>query len=312
MNRLLPLAAVMAAISVSMFSHAHAAGKADADTVVASQGGASLTLGDIDTYAEARIPEKDRVPFFDNPQRLEKLITNQLIQRQLAEEARKAGLQDDPMVKRQLDLAVEEILSKIRMERLRKEIKVPDFSALAKEEFLANKKKYVIPGKLEVKHILISTKERSDADAKTLADSVLKEIQAQPDQFDALVEKYSDDPSKASNHGLITDAGSDRYVPEFVAGARALKTPGQLSPVVKTEYGYHILKMVERIPEKQPEFAEVRDDIIGRLSREYVDKQATAHIDELRSRKLDADPAVVESLRTRYVPQNAVGKTAGK
>lgn len=285
--------------------------KDDSSTVVASQGGVSVTLGELDAYAASRIPEKDRAGFFNSPQRIEMLITNQLVQKQMAAEARKAGLQNDPMVKSQIELAADETLSKARLERLRKEIKVPDFTALAKEEYSARKEKYVTPGRFDVKHILITTNNRTDAEAKALAETVEKEAKADPGQFDALVEKYSEDPSKTANLGLMSQVDSGRYVTEFSDAAKALKNPGDISPIVKTKFGYHVLKLIARTPQQQRSFADVRDEIISRMSSEYVDKQMKNYTDQLRNQKMDASPDVVASLRDRYVkPQQSAESAA--
>lgn len=285
------------------FAQEAAKAKDDSSTVIASQGGVSITLGELDAYAASRIPEKDRAGFFNSPQRIEMLITNQLVQKQMAAEARKAGLQNDPVVKSQIELAADETLSKARLERLRKEIKVPDFSALAKEDYAAHKEKYKLAGRFDVKHILITTKNRSDAEAKALAETVEKEAKANPEQFDALVEKYSEDPSKTANLGLMTQVGSGRYVPEFTNAAKALKNPGDVSPVVKTEFGYHVLKLIARTADQQRSFADVREEIISRMSNDYVEKQMKNYVDQLRSQKMDANPDVVASLRDRYVKQ---------
>lgn len=292
-----------AAWTLPTFAQEAAKAKDDANTVVASQGGVSVTLGELDAYAASRIPEKDRAGFFVSPQRIEMLITNQLVQKQMAAEARKAGLQNDTLVKSQIELAADETLSKAQLERVRKQIKVPDFSALAKEEYAAHKEKYTTPGRFDVKHVLITTGNRSDAEAKTLAETVEKEAKANPDQFDALVEKYSEDPSKTSNLGLMTQVGSGRYVAEFTNAAKALKNPGDVSPVVKTKFGYHVLKLIARTPDQPHSFADVREEIVSRMSNDYVEKQMKNYVDQLRSQKMDANPDVVASLRDRYVKQ---------
>lgn len=278
---------------------------ADAAIVVASQGGVSVTLADVDAFAASRIPEKDRFGFFNSPERIQTLVTNLLQQKQLAAEAKQAGLQNDPVVKAQIELAAEEVLAKLRLADIRKDVKLPDFSQRAKEEYLAHKEKYAIPGKLDVKHVLISTSSRSEEDARKLADQVDKEARAQPDQFDSLVDKYSDDPSKSSNHGLMTEAGSDRYVREFSNAAKALKKPGDISPVVKSDYGFHILKLVDRTPDTQRTFDQVKEEIVKQLSDEYVANAVKDRLDQLRGQKLDANPDAVASLRTRFGEQPA-------
>lgn len=268
-------------------------------TVVAEQGGMTVTLSDVDAFAKG-IPEKDRPGFFNSPMRIESTITTLLLQKQLAAEARQAGLDRDPSSQARIDFATNEALSKIRIDKFKEGLKIPDFTALAKEEYIGHKEKYVIPGKLDVKHILISTKSRSDEEAKALAETVEKEAKAHPDQFDALVEKYSEDPSKAVNHGRMTEAGSNRYAPAFADAAKALEKVGDISPLVKTQYGYHILELTARTPDVQQKFEDVRAQIVERLRAEYIDKAVRTHTDEIRNRPLTANKDLVASLRSRY------------
>ena len=275
------------------------AAKLPPDTVVASQGSATLTLADIDAFAQ-KIDPKQRPGFFDSPKRLESLISNLLVQRQLAEEAQKAGLGKDPSVQAQIKIATEEILGNARVTQLREEVKLPDFDQLAREQYLGHKEKYVKPGQLDVEQILISIEKHTDADAKALAEDVHEQAVAHPDQFEALVEKYSDDPSKAQNHGLITDAGSKRYVAQFSTAAMALKVPGEISPVVKTKFGYHVLKLIKRTSDEPLKFDAAKAEIIEDLRTTYIDKSVTTHTDEVRNRHIDANPDVVASLRERY------------
>jgi len=289
----------LALLFVTPYCTAQTTSAGSPSTVVAKQGGAIVTLADIDAFAEG-IPKKDRPGFFDSPKRLESMITSLLLQKQLAADARKTGLDHDPSVQPQIEQALDQALSKIRIQQFKKDLKLPDFSELAQEEYVGNKEKYVLPGKLSVKHVLISTKARSEDEAKAIADTVEKEAKEHPDQFDALVEKYSEDPSKAGNKGLMTEAGSDRYMPAFSEAAKALKKPGDISPVVKTKFGFHVIKLIERTPDHQQAFADVREQIIERLRTDYVDKAMSNYTDTLRNQPIDANPDLVASLRTRY------------
>jgi parvulin-like peptidyl-prolyl isomerase len=282
-------------------------------TVVATQGSATVTLADVDAFAE-RIPEKDRAAFFGNPQRLESLITNLLVQKQLSVEARAAGMDRDPAVQAQMSLATDDVLGKVRMQAFKRDLKLPDFNELAREDYVGNKERYALPGKLDVKHILISTASRSEDEARALADKVEKEAQANPDGFGDLIEKYSDDPSKVSNHGLMVDVVGGQYVPEFVAASKALTKPGALSPVVKTKFGFHVIKLVRHTADRQRDFNEVKGEIVTRLRDEYIEKAVTGHTNELRNLPMQASPDVVASLRTRFgsvdTPANVDAKAA--
>lgn len=301
-------------ISVATASHAQsqdASTSAGApSTVVAKQGTAIVTLADVDAFAQ-RIPEKERPAFFDNPTRLQNMILQLLSQKQLAEEARKADLDKTAAIRSQIDMATEEVLARARMENLKTGIKIPDFEARAHEEYIGHKDVYVVPGDLTVQHVLIGTKTRDDKDAKTLAETVAKEAKAHPDQFDALVEKYSDDDSKASNKGVMKGVSKASFVASFVDASKALKKPGDISAPVKTKYGYHVIKLVSRTPDQQQTFAQVHDRIVATLKADYVNKTVQKHVDEIRNQHIDANETLVASLRTRYgTPEPADPTTA--
>jgi peptidyl-prolyl cis-trans isomerase C len=273
--------------------------KSDTSAVVAKQGSVEVTLADIDAFA-SRVPDSDRPVFFNNPERLQAVIVNLLLQKQLAAQAREAGLDNDPTVKAQIVLAIDDVLGKARIEQFKASLKDPDLEQLAKEEYLAHKETYRIPARVDVKHVLISTETRTADEARALAETVEKEARVDPDQFDALVEKYSDDPSKATNHGLMPDAGSGRYVPAFAKASTDLGKVGAISPVVQTKYGFHVLKLVKLNPAKQREFSEVKPEIVMTLRKNYVDKAVKDHTDTIRNLPLDANPDAVASLRSRY------------
>ena len=288
-----------------------------AQDTVATQGGVSVTLEDVDAFA-ARMPAGQRPGFFNSPTRIQGVVANLLVQKQLAGEARKAGLDRDPEVQRQVAIATDEALGNARMQRFKSEVKVPDFSELAREDYQAHKETYQTPGKLTVKQVLVSNKTRSEAEAKTIADTVEKEARAHPDQFDALIEKYSDDPGKTTNHGVMEQVGEKgKYVPAFTKAAKALTKPGEISPIVSTPFGLHVLQLVERTPDHQSSFDEVKAGIIEKLGNDYVEKAVKGHVDELRNQPMDANPDVVASLRTRYgkvqaIPGAATTLPAGK
>lgn len=268
--------------------------------VVAAQGGAQVTLQDIDAFA-AQMPQADRAGFFDSPKRIEGVIMNLLLKRQLAAEARAAGLDQTAGVQRQIQLSTENTLARVDIDNFRNNLKLPNFEELAHEYYLSHKEEFVKPGKVVVKHVLVSTDSRDDDQAKARIGVVEAAARMHPDQFDALVEKYSDDPSMKINHGLIEDADSRKLAGPFAKAARSLKTVGEISPIVKTKFGYHVLKLISHTPDVQRSFATVREGLIAKLSKDWIDKQVDEHTGQMRGNKMNANPELVASLRTRYV-----------
>ena len=273
--------------------------------VVARQGGVEVTLDDIDAAAH-RIPEKDRAGFFDSPKRIEGVIMGLLLQRQLAAEARAAKLDQDADVQRQIRLATDDTLARIALEHYRTTLKLPDFEPIAREYYASHKDEFVVPGAIKVQHVLVSIKDRNLNEAKARIGEVEAAARAHPEQFAALVEKYSDDPSKDKNGGIFENAGSAKMVAQFSAAAKALKTPGEISPVVRTEYGFHVLKLIERKPDTQRSFADAHDELIRKLRGNFIDTQVNQYSGEMRGKELQANPDLVASLRTRYLPAGTV------
>jgi parvulin-like peptidyl-prolyl isomerase len=274
---------------------------APATSVIASQGGSEVTLRDVDAYAQD-IPADKRADVFASPERIETVLRGLLMTKQLAAEARKQGMDKNPLIQAQMQLAAERALAKAHSDALGKQYlaAAPDLEELAHERYLANPRAYDLPAKVDVKHILFGTKTHTDGDAKALADKIYAQLEKSPGDFDADVMKYSDDPSKTKNQGLIHDATSDHLVQEFREAAGKLTKVGEILPPFKTPYGYHIIKAIRIDPAKPRSFAEVHDALIAKIRKDYVAQKVQDHLDELRSRKIDADPDLVASLRTRY------------
>ena len=102
------------------------------------------------------------------------------------------------------------------------------------------------PEQVRASHILLKTEGKDDAAVKAQAEDLLKQAKGGAD-FAALAKKYSEDDSNAKNGGDLDYFGRGRMVPEFDAVAFAME-PGQISDLVKTQYGYHIIKVVEKKP----------------------------------------------------------------
>lgn len=279
------------------------------EQILIIQGEVKLTMADVDAYV-ARIPPGDRAGFMAKPDRIQTMLRNMLLDRQLAAEARKLGLDKDPLVQRQIGLATDSTLGRVRSQKLLESLKVPDFSAQAEEEYLASKSKYSVPARVDVKHILIGDKTRTPEEAVALAQDTLAKVTKNPAEFDALVESLSDDQSKKDNHGLIENATSSQLVRPFAEAAGKLAKPGDLSPVVKTTFGYHIIRAERITPAKPRPYEQVRENIIATLTKEWTEKQMRGHIDELRNMRSEENAELLMSLRDRYRIAGASADTA--
>ena len=271
----------------------------DGATVVASQGGQNLTYSDIDQAVD-KVPQVDRAHFIDSPKRIQSLILNLLLQKQLAEDAVKTGLDKSPEIEAATGVDKIKLLADAQLAHFRESVTIPDLSALAQEEYIAHKEKYVAEENVEVQQVFVSTASRTSDEAKKIAEQVETEAKSGTVEFDALVAKYSDEPTKVQTLGIIKSADKRAVNAELSKAIGELVIPGTLSPPVETAGGYYVLKLLARTPQRQLSFDEARDQIISLLKSEYVKKQVADYVDGLRNNPLDADPDKIEALRTRY------------
>jgi len=135
-----------------------------------------------------------------------------------------------------------------------------------------------------VRHILLLTQGKSDqekAEVRKKIEDILVKAKAGED-FAALAKQFSEDPGSKDNGGLYENFGRGQMVKPFEDAAFSVPV-GQISGVVETTYGYHIIQVVDRKKETRP-FEEVRGEIESRLKD---GKQGTAvedHIKELKEK----------------------------
>ena len=142
-------------------------------------------------------------------------------------------------------------------------------------------------GTVQVAHIFIKTPSKEDdpgtAGAKAKADDIYDQL-VKGGNFEELAKQYSDDKTTANEGGKLAPFGTGKMVGEFEEAAFALNKPGDFSKPVKTKYGYHIIKLIERTPlapyetmkdqlrkqvEKDARSDEARSSFIAKLRKDY-------------------------------------------
>ena len=157
----------------------------------------------------------------------------------------------------------------------------------------AHRDEFQQPEELCAAHLLVKVKApeakegHADADAHRIAQSALDEIRLGAD-FAAVAKRVSEDPGSGSQGGDLGCFPRGRMVPEFDAAAFALDA-GQVSDVVKTSFGYHVIKAVSRKEEAVPPFAQVKEQI-----RQGV---LTDRVEALVQQKADAMAAALRGGR---------------
>lgn len=180
------------------------------------------------------------------------------------------------------DMIISELQKKVLAD-----VKAPT-DAQVQEYYDKNKKEFVVPASYEVRHILLATegkegdKAKVDLEAKTKALAILEQLKQGAD-FAGLAKQKSEDPGSASQGGLYTFSPGDA-VPEFEAAAKALK-PGEITKdPVKSQFGYHVIKLEKVTPEKQKSFAEVKQDLTAKLGDQAKEEKWSKFLEDARGK----------------------------
>ncbi|MGD1934933.1 MAG: peptidylprolyl isomerase [Candidatus Phaeomarinobacter sp.] len=252
------------------------------DAVIATVNGAEVRYSDIvlaerDLGAQlSGVPEDVKFEY----------LANLMVDRKaLAAAARAEGFEDDPEVRRQLAYYTEKVLGDVYLNRSL-------LDAVSDEEAKAFYDKQVsevdIQEEISARHILVETEAEAQA--------VIERINAGED-FIELAKEVSTGPS-GKDGGDLGYFVKDRMVPEFSEAAFALE-PGAVSAPVKSDFGWHIIKVEDRRQQQLVAFDDVKEGIKVQLR----DEKAAPFIDSVRNK---ADVAFVgedESGRPEIVPQ---------
>ncbi|MDF9407713.1 peptidylprolyl isomerase [Pelotomaculum isophthalicicum JI] len=158
-----------------------------------------------------------------------------------------------------------------------------------KKYYDENKEQFTHPEQLQVRHILFFVDDGSkgypvqhtDAEARQMAEDVITQLKQGKD-FAALAAEKSEDSGSKNNGGLYTFSAGDA-VQEFADAASAL-SPGQFTQTpVKTEYGYHVIKMEKKIAAGQYPFEEIEQRLTEQLNQQAVSDKFSSMMQEAKN-----------------------------
>ncbi len=186
---------------------------------------------------------------------------------------------------------------------IRNNITVPEQDI--QRAYRQNIDQYSQPEQVRASHILLSTEGKDEQVVRAKAEDLLAQIKAGGD-FEALAKANSADPASASKGGDLDFFGKGRMVPEFEAVAFTLPV-GQMSDLVRTQYGFHIIKVTDKKAAEVQPLDAVRPQITEQLKFERaqtrVQDLATAIAAEL---KTPADLDKVAASRGLKVQESAL------
>jgi peptidyl-prolyl cis-trans isomerase C len=217
------------------------------ETILASFGGQTITLGEFNQLWE-EVPEEYKLQL-DKSMVLDQMISEKL----LIQEAKNMGLEEDKDVLEQIKKMTEQILVQVLIEKeILDKIKVNDEEV--SQYYEQNKGSFTEKEQVHLYNILLESEEE--------AQDILEQLKAGGD-FSEIAKETSTGPSAAQG-GDLGYLTKGTIIPEIEEVVFALEVE-ELSEVVKTDFGFHILKITEKKPETVKTLEEVKEDIIQTL-----------------------------------------------
>jgi peptidyl-prolyl cis-trans isomerase D len=170
-----------------------------------------------------------------------------------------------------------------------------------KVQYQQNIQQYQVPNRVHVEHILLMTVGKTDAEVEEIrkkAQDILNQAKKGAN-FEDLAKKYSEDPGTKDKGGDLGWIVQGQTVAEFEKAAFSLPK-GSISDLVKTQYGFHILKIIDKESAHTKPFDEVKDSIRTPLLLSEADKQAGGIADKLSQAIRQSNKVSLDDLAKQY------------
>lgn len=254
-----------------------------ADEAIISSSSATVTKEEYQQLLDVMFTPEQRADIFANERKLRELLADVYVSKVLANQAKAQGLDKTKEFILRQEYDTERLLSQSMLEKAVSEAKKPNFETAAREKYLANKEQFKVPEQVHAEHILIATGNvRDENEAKARAEDVYKKALKTPEAFKKLAQEYSDDPSVKNNSGDLGFFSKDKMVKPFADAAFTLKA-GQISSPVKTQFGYHIIHLVEKKAAGQQTFDEVKEPLIEQAKADFMGDIRRQKVESIRA-----------------------------
>jgi peptidyl-prolyl cis-trans isomerase C len=266
---------------------------ASGGTVIATYAGHAFTTEDFKREVE-RLPPRSRAQL-TTPERKRQFVDNYVLNQLLAEQGRQKGYDRDPEIVRQVD----DLRQRLIVQRVMRDYQ--DAPTLTDEDVKAyydQNQRLFSGGQVHAAHILVKDEE--------VANRLKAELEADPSKFEELAKANSVDTATAARGGDLGFFGQGRMVAEFERAAFALENPGDLSPIVHTPFGYHVIKLIERKEGAIKPFEEVKERIRVALTSQRRQQVVSERFDKVKAdAKLQIDEAALANAEVPAPPAGA-------
>lgn len=171
-----------------------------------------------------------------------------------------------------------------------------------KVSYQENIQQYQVPNRFHAQHILLLTTGKTDAEipeVKKQAEDILAQAKKKGANFEDLAKKYSEDPGSKDKSGDLGWLLQGQTVPEFEKAAFSLNK-GEISDLIKTQYGFHIIKVLDKETAHTKTFDEVKDTLRPNYLLNKVDQEASKTADQISADIRQSNKTTLDQLAQKY------------
>jgi peptidyl-prolyl cis-trans isomerase D len=165
-----------------------------------------------------------------------------------------------------------------------------------------NIQQFQVPNRVHAEHILLMTVGKTDAEVteiKKKTEDILAQAKKKGANFEDLAKKYSEDPGSKAKGGDLGWLVQGQTVPEFEKAAFSLNK-GEISDVIKTQYGFHIIKVLDKETAHTKTFDEVKDTLRPNYLLNKVDQEASKTADQIAADIRQSNKTTLDQLAQKY------------
>ena len=189
-----------------------------------------------------------------------------------------------------------ELIERYLRKMVEDKLAATDWEAEAREQYLSSPEDYRVPESVSLRTLLIRTEDRAESEAMGIAVDLLHQAAQPGADFSKLVSEHTEDANAAANSGLMSGVVRGQTVPPFEEAAFALRMPGELSEPVVSQFGVHLIQLVEYRPAEQLTYEQVAKRIIDELKPIRAAQYRRGLQMEARERKLEGFVEHTEAL----------------
>lgn len=242
---------------------------AEEDRILAKIGDKKIMMSDFKRFISYYDAEKQKI--LEQQPQFKARILRRIVQGMvLSKIAKDQGFDKRPDIKEEIELMLNDLIAS---EYLKKEVvgKINVTEEDMKLYYKTHEEEFKTPEMVRARHILIkvnrSASEEEKKRAREKAEDILKRIKT-GEEFAKLASEFSDDPGSKNKGGDLGFFPKGRMVPDFEKVAFSLK-PGEVSDIVETPFGFHIIKVEERKDSVLEPYEKIKDKVKERVFNDF-------------------------------------------